>query len=112
MSDQDLTEFFAAARSHEMPQTLQERLRDEAVRLRPAPPAPAAFGSAAAEAVRSVLDLVLGGWRGASGLSAALVAGLWFGFADPAGLLSDLAVADTIDLLPASDGLLAGFEGG
>ena len=112
MSDEDLDDFFAAVRSQEMPQPVQDRLRKEAVRLQPAPRAPAPYGRSAAATVQPVLDLVLGGWRGASGLSAALVAGLWFGFADPVGLLSDFAVADTIDLLPASDGLLAGYEGG
>ncbi len=79
----NLDDLFAAARRAAEPSAaFLARIEAEALALQPqrasSPVRPGAWGA--------ILQAI-GGWRGAGGLAAAALAGLWIGVSDPGGLL-------------------------
>ena len=113
MGDSELEDFFAAGRSRDVPEALKARVLAEAEALQPrARPAEAGPVRRPAPSALAALLAAIGGWRGASGLTAAVVAGFWIGLADPGGITSALQGGEQIELLPGSADILTGPEEG
>lgn len=112
--DDDLDPLFAAARRQDAPSAdLQARVLAAAIAMQPVPAAapPEASTDRPAHG-RGFLQEVwqaLGGWRAVGGLSAAMLVGFWLGLSDPSGLLGQLGVADSVELMPGTDDVFAGL---
>lgn len=111
MSADELDDVFAAGRRASAPEALMVRVEADARAMQPVRAARSGAGQGGGPSWLGLLLAAIGGWRGASGLSAAMIAGFWIGFADPGGALAALQ-GEPVDLLPGSGEFLAGLEEG
>jgi len=113
MADEnELEAIFASARRQDVPSAdlsahvlaagvaLQPRERAVAISALPARPA-------RADGFWAEIGAAIAGWRAAGGLSAAVALGFWLGVSDPSGLLDRATTADSVELMPGAEDLIA-----
>ncbi len=115
-NDDELEAAFAAARWQDQPSPeFQARVLATATAMQPKPqsvdPLRRAVPPAPVRNFWAEVGLVLGGWRAAGGLSAAMALGFWLGISDPSGLLEPAGSVDSLELMPGANDLFASQTG-
>ena len=114
MADEDeLDRLFAAARQQDAPSAdLSARVLAAGIALQPKARGEAGIPSGRTVPSRGIwaeIAEALGGWRTTGGLTAAVMLGFWLGVSDPSGLLGAASAADSLELMPGADDLIAGL---
>lgn len=114
MADEDeLDRIFAAAHHQDAPSAdLSARVLAAGIALQPKARGDAGIPSARpvpSSGIWAEIVAALGGWRTTGGLTAAVMLGFWLGISDPSGLLSATSTADSLELMPGADDLIAGL---
>ncbi len=113
--DDELEMMFAAAADQPLPAGLSARILADAEALQPrratlAPPRAPSLAARRPTGGAFGLLQTIGGWRGATGLTAAMLAGLWVGLRDPGGWVGMATAGEVIELMPGADNPYLGAE--